>query len=137
MRYNTALPSDLERAQEYFNKVVTRKGIIDIKRVVPKRSLNQNAYLHLLLGAFGQHFGYTMEEAKIVYKDLSPTIYKYEKRGRVFYKSSADLTKDEMTITIERFREASAAQGYELPEATQEDWINQLSNAVESVQAYL
>jgi hypothetical protein len=93
--------------------------------------------LHLLIGAFGQHFGYTMEEAKQIYKEISPDLYQYRKKGRTFWRSSAELNKEEMAKTIDRFMEKSKEAGYPLPLATDQEWITQIENEIERSGYYL
>lgn len=138
MKFNLAIPAEVERARKYFDNLIDKKFIAEVKRVSPKRSLNQNSYLHLLLNAFGLHFGYTLDEAKTVYKrDINPEIFVYEKAGSKFLRSSADLTKEEMTKSIDRLREYSAEQGYPLPTATDQGWLRELENAVEQNRYYL
>lgn len=125
----------------YLVQLTSKKNIVEVKKISPKRSLSQNSYLHLLLGAFGQHFGYTLEEAKIIYKDLNTGMYKYDKevRGKkhTFYRSSADLDKAEMTKSIDILREWSDRAGYPLPTATDQGWLMQIENEIERSKYYL
>ena len=137
MKYNLKNKEEAERAFTYLTDLVGREALVEVKKISPIRSLNQNSYLHLLLQGFGAHFGYTLEEAKLIYKELNKSIYSYKKKGRVFYRSSADLTIDEMTRSIERFRDASAEQGYPLPTATDQNWLMSLANTIEATERYL
>ena len=142
MKYNLTVKEDFSAAMSKLMKAKHKGKIIDLKEVSPRRSLAQNSYLHLLLGAFGMHFGYTIEESKQLYKEMNPNIYRYEKtseRGvtRVFWKSSADLTKEEMGITIDRFRQISSEQGCYLPEADEHEYLHQISNDMETHFRYL
>jgi hypothetical protein len=137
VKYNLSLPAEVERAKQYLDNLIQKKALAEVTKVSPRRSLNQNSYLHLLLSAFGVHFGYTLDEAKIVYKDINSSLYRYEKRGRTFYRSSADLTKEEMTKSIERFRTASDNAGYPLPTATDKGWLIEIENAIEQARYYL
>lgn len=137
MKFNLSIQTEVVRAQEYLKLLIEKKSIAEVKKISPRRSLNQNSYLHLLLNAFGLHFGYNLEEAKLIYKELNKDVYAYDKKGRTFYRSSADLTKEEMTKTIDRFREASAAQDYPLPLATDQGWLREIENAIEQSKYYL
>lgn len=137
MKFNLAVPQEAQQALGYFNKLQETKLVIELKKVSPRRSLNQNNYLHLLIGAFAQHFGYTLEEAKQIYKELSPDIYRYEKKGRIFWRSSADLTKEDMAKTIDVFMRKSAEAGYALPLATDEGWLREIENEIERSKYYL
>lgn len=141
MKYNLAGTQEQAQAYAYLAQLAEKKSIVEIKKVSPKRSLNQNSYLHLLLGGFGQHFGYTLEEAKAIYKELNSEIYKYtrEVRGKThtFYRSSADLTKEEMTKSIDVLREWSDKAGYPLPTATDQEWLRQIENEIEKSSYYM
>ncbi len=117
--------------------LIEKKATVEIKRVIKRRTINQNSYLHLLLSAFGLHFGYTTEEAKVLYKRFNKDIYAYEKAGEVFLRSSADLNTQEMMKSIDRFRQFSAEQDYPLPSATDEAAMRSLENAIETAQHYL
>lgn len=137
MKYNLNVPAEALRATDEMARLKQLGVMIELKKVSPRRSLNQNAYLHLLLGAFGFHFGYTIEEAKIIYKDINADIYTYTKNNRTFQKSSSQLTKEEMARTIDRFRDKSAAAGYPLPLATDQEWLREMENVIEQARHYL
>lgn len=131
MKFNTAIGREKKDAEKYFKELVAKESLVEIKKISKTRSLRQNSYLHLLLGAFGDHFGYTLEESKLIYKEINKTIYFYKKKGRRFIRSSADLSVDEMKQSIDRFREASAEQGCDLPLATDQDWLRSIENMIE------
>jgi hypothetical protein len=76
-------------------------------------------------------------ESKMVYKQVSSDIYYYKKKDRQFIRSSADLNKEEMAKTIDRFMEKSKEAGYELPLATDQDWLRMIENEVERNRRYL
>jgi len=137
VKFNTSIKSEAEAAANYLIDLIDKKQIVEVKKVSPKRSLNQNAYLHLLIAAFGQHFGYSLEESKQLYKMISSDVYKYTKNGRTFWRSSADLTKEEMAKTIDAFMKKSAEAGYPLPLATNQEWIRQIENSIEQSKYYL
>lgn len=137
MKFNTAITAERKEAFSYFMKLANKHLIVEVVKVSPKRTLNQNSYLYMLIGAFGQHFGYTMTEAKIIYKECSSEIYIYEKKGRRFLRSSADLTVDEMAKTIDTFMQKSKAAGYPLPLATDQEWLRQIENEIERSKYYL
>jgi len=131
VKYNLSNESESKQASIYLAQLIVTDAVVEIKKVSPRRSLNQNAYLHLLLGAFGQHFGYTLEEAKIIYKEVNQYTYKYKKKGREFWKSSADLSKEDMAKTIDLFMKVSAENGCELPLATDKEWLMRIENEME------
>ncbi len=137
MKYNLESEAETTKAFEYLADLSGKHALVEVKKISPKRSLNQNSYLHLIISAFGAHFGYNLEEAKQIYKELSPDIYKYVKKGRTFWRSSAELNKEDMAKTIDAFMKASAEQGYPLPLATDQGWLREIDNAIEQSKYYL
>jgi len=131
MKYNLSDPKQHKSAQNRLYYLYKKGRIVDIKEVRPKRTLSQNSYLHLILAYFGQHFGYNLEEAKQVYKEINKDIYFYTKNGRAFVRSSADLNKAEMARSIDKFMDESNQAGCPLPLATDQDWLLEIENEVE------
>lgn len=131
MKFNLAIKAEKSQAFAYFTTLANKNSLVEIKKISPTRSLNQNSYLHLIIAAFGANFGYNMEEAKALYKEFSPGIYKYTKKGRTFWRSSADLSKEEMAATIDKFMERSKEAGFPLPLATNQEWLRSLENEIE------
>ena len=137
MIYNLADPKEVIAARSRLTYLVKKKGRVAITEKHAGRSLNQNSYLHLLLGDFGLHFGYTLEEAKLIYKQVNKDLYSYTKKGRTFMKSSADLDKDQMARSIDKFMQASAEAGHDLPPADNEEWRSLITNEMERNRRYL
>lgn len=145
MLYDLSNPLDVQNARVRLESLIKRSCIAELTEKKQKRTLNQNSYLHLLLGYFASQTGNTLEWVKQQYykKLCSPDIFIGEKDdpflGRVKYvRSSADLRTDEMNLTIERFRNWSASvAGIYLPEATNEAEIAALQVEVERYKTYL
>lgn len=137
MKFNLAITAERLEAMQYLSELSALEVIVEVKKIVQRRSLPQNSYLHLIISAFGAHFGYDLEEAKQIYKEISKEIYAYEKKGRTFYRSSADLDKEEMAKTIDRFMKKSEEAGYALPQATDQEWLRWIGNEVEKNKHYL
>lgn len=133
MRYDTSIPSERENAIAYIKQLLDEKARFDIKKIHPKRTIPQNSYLHLLLSMYGLHFGLTLEEAK---QDVKVELgYTYEKNGKTYLKSTAEMNTKELTDFIEKFRTLSATMGKYLP------MPNEISdtdlNEIERNQVYL
>lgn len=113
MIFNTQIPLQREQAIERFKYLVKAKKRIQILDKKPKRTIKQNRYLHLILGWFGLHFGYSLEEVKqeIFKKHVNPEIfYLGDKAGVVtidHWKSTSACDTGELTTAIERFRNFS------------------------------
>jgi len=143
VKYDLKSSHDIAEAQRLLAQLTVDKKVIELKEVKPRRSLNQNAFLHLLLGAFGANLGYSVEEAKELYKRLpgNKELYAYQKdvggKPMTFLRSSADLNKEEMTRSIETLREWSAKMGYPLPTAEDREWLMRIENEIEKHERYL
>lgn len=143
MKYRLSDNREAGEALSYLVELTRQGKRVDIKAVKPRRSLPQNAFLHLLLGYFGANLGYSLEEAKWLYKRLpgNKELYEYEKdvggKPMTFIRSSADLTKDEMTKSIETLRDWSGRMGYPLPSADDKEALERLENYIEQHEHYL
>jgi hypothetical protein len=145
MVYDMKNPLDVQNARTRLEHLVKRGCIVEMTEKKQKRSLPQNAYLHLLLGYFASQTGNTLEWVKQQYykKLCNPDLFIGERDdrflGRVRYvRSSADLRTDEMNLSIERFRNWSASEaGIYLPDPTSEAEIAALQVEVERYRTYL
>ena len=145
MVYDLRNELDVQNAKVRLQMLIKRSCIIELTEKKMKRTLNQNSYLHLLLGYFASQTGNTLEWVKQQYykKLCNPDLFIGEKDdkflGRVQYvRSSADLRADEMNLSIERFRNWSAMEaGIYLPEATSEAELAALQVEVERYKTYL
>lgn len=137
MKYDTSITEEKGKFMKEATRLYYSGKIVEIKEVKKRRSSNQNSYLHLIIAYFGSHFGYTAEEAKMIYKEVNKDIYRYEKKGRVFWRSSRELKTDEMAKTIDRFIQKSAENGLEIPPATNTEWLRQIENEIEKTNYYL
>lgn len=131
MIFNLANPFDLDRYKEYVNTLYKKKAVVEVKEKRKVRSLKQNAYLHTIIAYFACEYGCTAEEAKLDYykktcnKDLF-VIKKVNRHGREVetVRSSSLLDTQEMTLSIERFRNwSSAVAGIYLPSPQDNDAI--------------
>lgn len=122
------------QARMRLEKLIKDGKVFELTEKKPKRSLPQNAYLHVLLGYFAAQTGNTLEWVKREYykKLVNPTTFIRTKEDRYmgvvkYLRSSADLDTAEMTATIDRFRNWSAGEaGIYLP-APDEERLLQLA----------
>ena len=117
--YQLHNPYDRQKFEEKVKKLIEEEAIVEIKKKHPSRSLPQNAYLHVILGYFGQEFGYDIDTVKYEYfkKLCNPQIFikkRTNKRGTEveYLRSTADLDTAEMTLAIERFRNWASAEAH-------------------------
>lgn len=141
------LSNELQAAQ--FNTraaALAKKGVIvDLTEKKPRRSTNQNSYLHVILSYFAVETGNTMDWVKQQYfkKLVNPGIFirvtedKYLGRIKIL-RSSTDLDVDEMSTAITRFRNwASAEAGVYLPSADEERLIQLMQIEIERNKEYI
>ena len=111
MWFNLKNVFELEKFREKVVELENKGAMVELKEK-RGRSLNQNAYLHLLLSSFALQYGYTLDEVKthfyklVVNKDifLREGIDKFTGECYKYLRSSADLTKDEMSKSISDFK---------------------------------
>lgn len=108
------------------------------------RTKNQNNYLHLLIGVVAMDTGNTLAFTKDVYfkRLVNPDIFCVEKEDRIMGKvqvlrSSADLTKEEMSIAIDRFKRWGAENGIYMPNPGDESLLREIAIEMGRNKAYL
>jgi len=127
MIYDLSQKVNIDRALMQFESLARNKKIINIVEVKPRRSYSQNRYLHLMLGFFAMETGYTIEEAKQIYKRLNGEIYRYKKGKEFFLKSSADLDTKEMAQSVDKFRDYCVQEaGFYIPEPNEKEKLQAL-----------
>ena len=111
MIYNLSNPHDVERLTAWVKRMIERKEVVEAKKKDVARTLKQNSYLHLIISYFASQYGCGADEAKIDFykRACNRDLFERErtnKRGEVktYLRSSADLTKEEMSLSIDRFR---------------------------------
>jgi len=107
----------LNKAKTYFNKLIDKGAKIELKEKKAVRSINQNSYQHALFSLFAIEFGHNLEFVKqAIYKlEVNKTTFVTSKEldAKVFkyVRSTTDLTTEETTLCIDRFRNYSAEHG--------------------------
>lgn len=120
-------------------------GIVELTAKKPKRSDQQNKYLHVILGYFAMETGNTLEWVKQQYfkKLVNAEIFIREQEDKYLGKikilrSSAELDSAEMTTAIDRFRNwASAEAGVYLPSANEEEMLSLMEVEISRYKQYL
>lgn len=108
------------------------------------RSRNQNSYLHLLIGVVAMETGNTLEYCKEWYfkrlcnKDLFLTTRVDRYAGQIeVLRSSADLTKEEMSMAIDRFKRWGDENGIYMPNPGDESLLRDIAIEMGRNKAYL
>ena len=110
-----------EKCIHRFNWLLERAVAIELTDIT-RRSTAANNYLHVCLGAVALFVGESLEYVKQeIYKRMvNPDIYVVEKDNPtlghiVSLRSSRDLDKEEMSVSIDRFRKWASEQGIYTP----------------------
>lgn len=116
-----------------FNHLLENAVLVELTDAT-RRSTAANAYLHVCLGAFALYVGESLEFVKreIYKRRVNPDLYLREHRNPalgdvVTLRSSADLSKEEMSLSIDRFRKFAAEQGCYTPSPDDYDTISRIN----------
>lgn len=135
MIFDGTQPFDRERAAERLQWLLNKEKTFELKVINGRRSIRQNSYLHLILQWFALEYGETTEYVKqyffkkVVNRELFQTEHINEKTGEIRedWKSTAVLTKNELTTAIDRFRVWSSREaGIYLPDPSDLASINSM-----------
>ena len=109
-------PTELKKAETYFSKLAESKEKIELKKLIQKRSLNLNSYLHVVITLFAIEYGYTLDEAKTLLKRECGFMV-YENKGTKFLKKTSKLDNMECSKFVEWIRNYASQQGLYIPDA--------------------
>lgn len=145
MIFNLANPYEHDKYKEYVNRLFVKRAVVEVKEKRDTRTLKQNSYLHTILAYFASEYGCSIDEAKIDFykRECNKDLYEVEKENRhgktvKTLRSSASLDTEEMTLSIERFRNWSASvAGIYLPSPSDNDAIVFAMQAIERNKEYL
>ena len=115
MILDLAQPHERQKFQSYATTLLERRKKVELKEIKPKRTVDQNSYMHVLFALYGIETGYTLAEIKTILKREYGLIY--EKQGEKFLRSTADLDSGEMSKFIDFIRDHAGQNGCYLPTA--------------------
>ena len=130
MLYNLKDPLDRERFKRRCNSLYEKKCIVELAEKT-SRSSSQNRYAHLIMGYLAIETGNDLDYVKEVFykraanKELFLREKEDERLGRVeFLRSSADLSKEEFSLSIDRLRDwSSRVAGLYLPSPDEKEFL--------------
>ena len=125
-------------------KALLEKGCVVNLSEKTFRSRNQNSYLHLLLGVVAMETGNTLDYCKEWYfkrlcnKDLFVATRQDRFAGQVeVVRSTADLTKEEMSMAIDRFQRWGNENGIYMPNPGDESLLREIEIEMGRIKSYL
>ena len=139
------LSNDLHRKQFLSrSENLLDKGAVVELREMTGRSIGQNRYLHLVLGVVAMDTGNTLAFTKDVYfkKLVNPDVFCVMKEDRIMGKvqvlrSSRDLTIEEMSMCIDRFKRWAADNGIYIPEPEDAERLKDIELEMGRMKSYL
>ena len=145
MKYDGKNPLHAQQARTRLEKLIREGKMFELTEKKPARTRSQNSYLHLILSYFAAQTGDTPEWVKQkYYKELvNPQTFVRERDdkflGRMKYlRSSAELDSAEFSLTVERFRNWSAAQaGIYIPSPEDQALLEMVEMEIERNKQYL
>lgn len=121
MTYDFTIELDRLKADVRWEALKRKGATVDLTEK-KTRTLNQNSYVHLIIGVVAMETGNTLEFTKEHYfkRLVNPDLFVRSKEDRFigkteYLRSSAELTKEEMTQAIDKFRNWAATEGWYLP----------------------
>lgn len=121
MQYNLGSQIDKQRFVTRAKALLQKGAVIELTEKA-FRTPNQNRYLHLLIGIVAMETGNSLEDAKVCYfkRIVNPDIFCIKKTDRFgntidVLRSSADLSQEEMSMAIDRFKKWGAENGIYMP----------------------
>ena len=143
MQYD--LTSDFQR-KAFLSKadiLLERDAVVELTEKT-FRSKNQNNYLHLLIGVVAMATGNTLEDTKRWYfKEIcNADLFHRQHFDRLgnsvdCIRSSADLTKEEMSMAIDRFKRWGSQNGIYMPNPGDDSLLREIAIEMGRNKAYL
>lgn len=132
MQYNLNAAYDRERFKARVEALLSKGAVVELTER-SFRSLNQNSYLHLLIGIVAMETGNTLEDTKRCYfKELvNPGIFCLKRTDHLgntiqVLRSSAQVSKEEMSTAIDRFKKWGADNGIYMPSPEDESILKSI-----------
>lgn len=133
MQYNLGNNYQRECFRRRCEQLLAKGSFVDLTEK-SFRTSSQNSYLHLIIGAVALETGTTLQTAKELYfkqhcnRDLFVREVDDKYCGKVMkIRSSADLSKEEMSLAIDRFKKWASEEGMYLPEPGDEELLKDIA----------
>lgn len=145
MLYNLSNPYDCERIKIRLQSLVDKRAACVELTERTKRSNSQNRYMHVCIGIVAMETGNSLDYCKTNYfkRKCNADLFVVDKYDEVLkenikiVRSSASLTKEEMTTAIERFRNWAATEGWYIPSPEEEFLIRQAEVEISKNKEYI
>jgi len=143
MVYNLADNLDRVRAEERVQYLISKGAVIELTEKAIKTP-NQNRYAHLLMGIVAMELGETLEYVKLEYfkRHCNREIFVVTRQDKFVgevetIRSFTDLSKEETSRAIDRFKRWGAEQGWYMPSPEDESILRSLEIEMARHRQYL
>ena len=139
------LSSDFQRKSflARMDKLMEKGAVVELTEKA-FRSPNQNRYLHLLIGVVAIETGNTLEDAKMWYfkETCNPDLFHVQHRDKMgncidHIRSTAELTKEEMSTAIDRFKRWGSENGIYMPNPDDASLLKAIEIEMGRMKSYL
>lgn len=145
MLYDTSKPLERENFLARANSLAAKGETLSLM-VRRGRTLSQNSYLHVILGYFASRYGESAEYVKEEYfkRAVNPETFvvsqgkdRFTGKRRLRCRSVAELSSEELSLCIERFRNwASKEGGIYIPTAAEGALLKECQLETEKTKTY-
>lgn len=144
MLFNLSSDLDRDRFRTRAAALYKRGSVVELTERT-KRTKPQNSYLHLVIGVVAMETGNTLEYTKQHYfkEAANAELFVRTKEDNVLrrqvaiLRSSADLSVEEMSLAIDRFKRWAAGNGIYIPEQGDETRLQEIMLEMDRCRAYL
>ena len=144
MLYDLSKAVDIDRIRTKLEYDIANKRLVSYERK-EIRTKRQNSYLHLILGAVAVETGNTLDYVKQEYFKclVNPALFvrqiedTFLHQQRSILRSSRDLSTEEMSMAIDRFKKWAAENGIYLPEPGDEERLREIALEMARQERYL
>ena len=145
MVYDLDTDIDRTRFERRVVALLEKRVLVECSEKKLKRTIPQNAYLHLLLGEFALQTGNTLEWVKEEYfkRHCNRELFVRRRTDEILkrevevLRSSRDLDTGEMTTAIDRFKKWAAECGIDLPDAEDKEWLGYIERELQHNRQWL
>lgn len=143
MQYDLSSDYQREAFRYRVDNLLDRRCVVELTEKTA-RTRGQNNYLHLLIGVVAMETGNTLADVKEYYfKEIcnSDLFHRqhFDKLGNCIdsIRSTADLTVEEMSMAIDRFKRWGAENGIYMPDPMDEMTLREISIEMGRNRAYI
>lgn len=143
--FDTKIEGCVSQARNFLERYISKGEVVEIRKKDCERTPSQNRYLHYILSFFADETGYSLDEVKVTFfkRTCNCDIFvrsHTNKRGKdvEYLRSTSELTKEEMSLAISRFRNWSSMPpvGIYIPSPEDKDFVRYCESRLNDIHQY-